>query len=444
MTGDGTGAATSAAENIGGSVEHLFRHESGRIVSYLTRLLGPEHMDLAEEVVQEALLKALQSWSYSGVPTNPAAWLLQVARNSALDAIRHRKVSSDKEPALVAELTAASRPLRPYETSPDAQLRDDELRMIFMCCHPALSPQASVALSLKTVGGFSVREIARAFLADEATIAQRLVRAKRQIRDKRLSFDLPSGFDLSRRLDSVLDVLYLMFNEGYDAHQGQELIRQDLCFEALRLARLVAESSVSAPRVHALVALIALQTARLPARTDGVGDLVLLDQQERSRWDGRLIAVGFQHFDRSMAGREVSPFHVEAAIAATHTRAATPDETDWKLVRTLYDQLMRLKPSPVVALNRSVAVARVQGAHAALVELDRLDHEPALRNYYLLPAVRGELLAELNQRNAAIAAYRQALALAGNAPERRFLQRKIDQLEKRIVESPNKQLTADS
>jgi RNA polymerase sigma-70 factor (ECF subfamily) len=430
MANSGTGAADAAAAQVGGSVEHLFRHESGRIVSYLTRLLGPEHMDLAEEVVQDALLKALQSWSYSGIPSNPAAWLLQVARNAALDAMRHRKVSADKAAALVAEFTAASRPPRPYETSTDAQLRDDELRMIFVCCHPALSPEASVALSLKAIGGFSVREIAHAFLADEATIAQRLVRAKRQIREKRLSLDLPSGNELSLRLDSVLDVLYLMFNEGYDAHQGEDLIRQDLCFEALRLARLVAASSVSAPRVHALVALIALQTARLPARTDGVGDLVLLDQQDRSRWDERLISMGFFHFDRSMAGDVISPYHVEAAIAATHTRAATPEETDWKLVLTLYDQLVHLKPSPVVALNRSVAVARVHGAQAALAELDRLDREPALRSYHLLPAVRGKLLAELNHCDAAIAAYRQALALSCNAPERRFLQNKIDQLEK--------------
>ncbi len=428
MTLGGTGAETAVAE-VGGSVEHLFRHESGRIVSYLTRLLGPEHMDLAEEVVQEALLRALQSWSYCGIPSNPAAWLLQVARNSALDAIRHRKVSADKGPALVAELTAASRSLGPDFDLSDARLRDDELRMIFMCCHPALSSEASVALSLKAIGGFSVREIARAFLADEATIAQRLVRTKRQIREKSLSFDLPGGAELNRRLDSVLDVLYLMFNEGYDAHQGEELIRQDLCFEALRLARLVAGSSVSAPRAHALVALIALHTARLPARTDGVGDLVLLGQQDRTLWDDRLIALGFHHFDLSIGGDGISPLHVEAAIAATHTRAATPEETDWKLVLTLYDQLMQLKPSPVVALNRSVAVARVNGAPAALVELDRLNHEPALRNYYLLPAVRGQLLAELNRYNGAIAAYREALALSCNAPERRFLLQRIDQLE---------------
>lgn len=427
MTSSGTGAEPAIAE-VGGSVEHLFRHESGRIVSYLTRLLGPEHMDLAEEVVQESLLKALQSWSYSGIPSNPAGWLLQVARNSALDAIRHRKVATDKEPALVAELTSASRTPRPDDVTPDPNLRDAELRMIFMCCHPALSAEASIALSLKAIGGFSVREIARAFLADEATIAQRLVRAKRQIRDKGLSLDLPSGFDLRKRLDSVLDVVYLMFNEGYDAHQGEELIRQDLCLEALRLAQLVAASSMSVPRVHALVALIALQTARLPARTDGGGDLVLLDQQDRSRWDKRLISLGFYHFDRSVAGKEISPFHVEAAIAATHIRSATGEETDWPLVLSLYDQLLQLKPSPVVALNRSVAVARVHGAEAALAELGRLEGEPALKNYYLLPAVRGQLLAELGQREPAIAAYRQAVELSYNAPERRFLQRKVDEI----------------
>jgi len=378
--------------------------------------------------VQEALLKALQSWSYSGIPSNPAAWLLQVARNSALDVVRHRKVATDKEPALVAELTSASRMPPPDDLTPDPNLRDDELRMIFMCCHPALSPEASIALSLKAIGGFSVREIASAFLADEATIAQRLVRAKRQIRDKGLSFDLPTGFDLRKRLDSVLDVLYLMFNEGYDAHQGEELIRQDLCLEALRLAQLVAASSMGGPRVDALVALIALQTARLPARTDGLGDLVLLDQQDRSRWNKHLINLGFYHFDRSIAGRDISAFHVEAAIAATHTHAATPEETDWNLVLSLYDQLMELKPSPVVSLNRSVAVARVHGARAALAELDLLADGPALKSYYLLPAVRGQLLAELNQREPAIAAYRQALQLSCNAPERRFLQRKIDEI----------------
>ncbi len=427
MTRGATRTEPADAAEVGGSVEHLFRHESGRIVSYLTRLLGPEHMDLAEEVVQEALLKALQSWSYSGTPSNPAAWLLQVARNSALDAIRHRKVSTDKEPALVAEITAASRASRRDDVMPDAELHDDELRMIFMCCHPALSAEASVALSLKTVGGFSVREIAAAFLADEATIAQRLVRAKRQIREKKLSFDLPSGFDLRARLDSVLDVLYLMFNEGYDAHQGEELIRRDLCVEALRLAQLVAGSSLGASRVHALVALIALQTARLSERTDSVGDLVLLDEQDRSRWDQQLIGLGFYHFDRSLAGKEISSFHVEAAIAATHIRAATPEETDWPLVLSLYDQLMKLKPSPVVALNRSVAVARVHGPQAALTELARLDKEPALRSYYLLPAVRGQLFVELSLHDEAVAAYRQALALACNVPERRFLERKIEQ-----------------
>jgi RNA polymerase sigma-70 factor (ECF subfamily) len=433
MIRSGAGAEPEVAQ-VGRSVEHLFRHESGRIVSYLTRLLGPEHMDLAEEVVQEALLKALQSWSYSGIPSNPAAWLLQVARNSALDVVRHRKVATDKEPALVAELTSASLMPRPDDVTPDPNLRDDELRMIFMCCHPALSPEASIALSLKTVGGFSVREIASAFLADEATIAQRLVRAKRQIRDKGLSLDLPSGFDLRKRLDAVLDVLYLMFNEGYDAHQGEELIRQDLCLEALRLAQLVAASSMTSPRVHALVGLIALQTARLPARTDGLGDLVLLDRQDRSRWDKHLINLGFYHFERSIAGKDISAFHVEAAIAATHTRAATTEETDWNLVLSLYGQLMELKPSPVVALNRSVAVARVHGAEAALAELDLLDEEPALKSYYLLPAVRGQLLAELNQREPAIAAYRRALELSCNVPERRFLERKIEQLRRHISE----------
>ncbi len=259
----GTGAVTGSELEVSHSVEHLFRHESGRIVSYLARLLGPAHLDLAEEVVQEALLKALHTWPYAGIPANPAGWLLQVARNAALDAIRHNKVSDEKAPELIAELTRSHSYGKLEDAPTDERLRDDELRMIFMCCHPRLSAEARVALSLKTIGGFSVPEIARAFLAEEATIAQRLVRAKRQIRESHLSLEMPAGAELARRLDAVLEVLYLMFNEGYDAHQGEELIRSDLCFEALRLARLVAESSVSAPQANALVALMALQAARL-------------------------------------------------------------------------------------------------------------------------------------------------------------------------------------
>jgi RNA polymerase sigma-70 factor, ECF subfamily len=267
--------------------------------------------------------------------------------------------------------------------------------MIFMCCHPEISRDASVALSLKTVGGFSVREIGRAFLADDATIAQRRGRVKREIRDRRLTLEMPRGAELKRRLDSVLDTLYFMFNEGYAAHEGEDLIRQDLCLEALRLARLMAASSIATPRVDALLALMAIEAARLPARVDESGDLVLLEAQDRGRWDPRLIALGFHHFDRSMAGDESSEFHVQAAIAATHARASHLQAIDWPVILRLYDQLLAINPSPVVALNR--AVAKVHGAAAALRAIEPLEGNPKLRNYYLRLAVRGHLLLELGR-----------------------------------------------
>ena len=269
----------TAAGETGSLLEHLFRHQAGRMMAHLTRLLGPAHIDLAEETVQEAMLRALQTWPYEGVPENAGAWLFRVAHNAAIDAIRRNRLFSDKSDAIVRELSrSASTP----QHNPDLeeQLRDDELRMIFMCCHPEISQESSVALSLKTVGGFSVREIARAFLADDTAIAQRLVRAKGQIRERRLTLDMPRGAALKERLASVLDVIYFMFNEGYTAHEGQDLIRRDLCFEALRLGCLVAASSIAIPSVHALVALMAFQASRWAARVDELGELVLFEDQE--------------------------------------------------------------------------------------------------------------------------------------------------------------------
>jgi RNA polymerase sigma-70 factor (ECF subfamily) len=395
------------------------------MVAHLTRLLGPRNLSLAEETVQEAMLRALQTWPYQGLPENPAAWLFRVAHNAAIDAVRRNQVLGEKTDAIVAELTRAA-VVAPGHPEIEEQLRDDELRMIFMCCHPEISRDARVALSLKTVGGFSVREISRAFLADDATIAQRLVRARRQIREQRLTLDMPGGRELTERLDSVLDVLYFMFNEGYAVHEGEALIRQDLCVEALRLARLVASSSIAEPRVHALVALMALQTARLPARVDEAGDLVLLEDQDRGRWDPHLIGLGFHHFDRSMAGGGVSEYHVQAAIAATHARASVSASIDWPLILDLYDQLMAINPSPVVELNRAVAVAKVRGAADALAAIAPLEKDPKLRDYYLRLAVRGHLLLELGRRVEAGASFRAALECPCSEPERRFLKRKLE------------------
>lgn len=396
------------------------------MVAHLARLLGAAHIDLAEEAAQEAMLRALQTWPYQGMPENAAAWLFRVAHNVAIDAVRRNQLLGEKTEAIVAALSQSAF-VEPEDPDVEGQFRDDELRMIVMCCHPDISRDASVALSLKIVGGFGVREIARAFLADEAAIAQRLVRAKRQIRDRRLTLDMPSGVELKRRLDSVLEVVYFMFNEGYAAHEGRDLIRQDLCVEALRLGRLVASSSITEPRVHALVALMAFEAARLPARVDESGDLILLADQDRSRWDRGLIGLGFYHFDRCIAGEQVSEYHMQAAIAATHARGA--QSTDWPMILGLYDRLIAINPSPVIALNRAVAVAKVHGAEKALASMNELQEDPKLRDYYLFFAVRGHLLMELGRWADAASSFQKALEFGGSEPERRFLRRRLQECE---------------
>jgi len=404
-------------------VEHLFRHQAGRITARLTRLLSPAYVALAEEAVQEALVRALQTWPHDGIPGNPAGWLFTVAHRIAIDAVRRNRTFGAKTDAIVADIaqSMSAAAAAPADPDLDAALRDDELRMIVMCCHPSLSRDSSVALSLKTVGGFSVREIARAFLSDEAAIAQRLVRAKRQIRDAGLTLDLPIERDLAARLDAVLDVLYYMFNEGYASGSGEDLIRHDLCVEALRLGRLVAQSPLAAPRVHALVALMALQAARLPARVDAAGDVVLFDDQDRALWDERLIALGFRHFDRSMDGAAVSAYHVQAAIAATYARAQDGASVEWPTILAMYDQLLAINPSPVVALNRAVVVAKVHGPEAALAAIAPLERDRTLRRYHHLLAVRGQLLLDLDRRAEAADAFRAALACPCSDPERRLL-----------------------
>ena len=419
------GDLTAVPAETGELVEHLFRQMSGRMTSHLARLLGSSRLDLAEEIAQETILRALQTWPYQGVPENPPAWLFRTARNLALDQLRHERMSDQKH-----------RDLRPENFSSveedldlDSSLRDDELRMILMCCHPEIPRDASIALSLKTAGGFSVREIARAFLTEEATIAQRLVRAKRHIRDRALTLDLPNGEELKSRVDAALETLYFIFNEGYAAHEGGDLIRRDLCFEALRLARLIAASSLASPKVHALTALMALQSARLPARVDHLGDLVLLEDQDASLWDQQLIALGFHHFSVSISGDEVSEYHAQAAIAAEHIRGGLAGEMNWAGILHLYDQLLALSGSPVVALNRAVAVGKVHGADRALAAIDPLLADPTLREYYLLLAARGHFLLELNRQEEAAASFRGALDQRCSEPERRLLRKKLKECE---------------
>ena len=387
------------------------------MVAWLTRIFGPAHLELAEEVVQDALVKALQQWPFSGVPENPSGWLFKVARNGALDVLRRSAFLRERAQGIARELQERESAVDPVPPG----ITDDELRMVFMCCHPELPQDARVALSLKTVGGFSTAEIARAFLASESTIAQRIVRAKRTLKEKHIPFELPARAHLTERLDSVLEVIYLMFNEGYAAHTGEDLVRLDMCREAIRLGRTIATSSVGAPAADALVALMAFQASRIPARINTAGEMVLLEDQDRSLWDRGLLGMGFAHLARSAEGQRITPYHVQAAIAAIHGAASRAEDTDWPRMLRLYDDLLHLNPSPVVVLNRAVALARVEGAAAALHEVQRLEEDAALAGYYLLPAVKGALLLELGDTRGAAKAFREALRRPCSDPEKQFL-----------------------
>ena len=419
------------SEPVHGLVDHLFRHQAGQMVATLTRVFGSEHLALAEEVVQEALVTALQQWTFGGVPENPGAWLFQVARNKALDQIRRAASLRDKEPQIVAALRERVAPQRErvadnVEPAFAHELRDDQLRMMLMCAHPSIPQEARLALTLKTVGGFSVDEIARAFLAKKETIAQRLVRAKKLIRDERIPIELPSRAELPHRLSSVLEVLYLMFNEGYSAHAGEDLVRTDLVAEAIRLCRQVVDHPVAvSPSAYALLALMLLQAARLPARVDAAGELATLAEQDRSRWDRRLLADGMRRLDQSASGETVTPYHVEAAIAAAHVTAPSFEETDWVGIVSLYDQLLTMKPTPVVALNRAIAVAMADGPDAGIAAVEQIASHAALRDYLPLSSTLGELWLRRGDRDRAAEHFARALELPSTGPEKRFLLRKL-------------------
>jgi RNA polymerase sigma-70 factor (ECF subfamily) len=417
----------SPAEGIHGLVDHLFRREAGRMMAALTHALGPAHLDLAEEAVQEALVKALQHWPFHGVPDDPAAWLIRVARNRALDILRRGTTRRDKA-GDVRRLLEASPPTQPGDREAVARLdggpTDDQLRLIFLCCHPDLPRDAQVALTLKTVCGFGVEEIAAAFLTKPATIAQRLVRAKRRLKSLDARFEFPSRRQLPHRLDGVMEVLYLLFNEGYAAHRGEALLRADLCDEALRLTVALAHlPATDRPVVHGLAALMLFQASRAEARMDAVGELVLLDDQDRDRWDRRLIARAFAHMERSAQGDQITPYHLQAAIAAEHAMAPSDAATDWPEILGLYDRLYRLQPSPIIALNRAVALARVEGPTAGLEAVDALASTRVLADYAHLHATRARFLADLGQRRQAAEACRKAARLTDSAPQRRFLKR---------------------
>ncbi len=402
------------------AIDAVWRIESARLIAGLVRMVGD--VGLAEDLAQDALVAALERWPESGIPDKPGAWLMATAKHRAIDQLRRGKMLERKHVEVGYELEAR------HEAGPgdldavlDDPVGDDLLRLIFIACHPVLTREARAALTLRLLGGLTTEEIARAFLVPEPTIAQRIVRAKRTLADAKVPFEVPRGEELTARLSSVLEVVYLIFNEGYSATAGDDWMRPQLCEEALRLARILAGLVPDQAEVHGLVALMEIQASRLRARLGPGGKPVLLLDQDRSRWDRVLIRRGLEALQRAESLGAPGPYTIQAKIAACHARAKTPEETDWVQVAALYQVLLQLTPTPVVELNRAVAVAMAFGPAAGLGIVDELQEEPALKSYHLLPAVRGDLLLKLNRYDEARAEFERAASMTRNAPERELL-----------------------
>lgn len=405
--------------------EHLFRHESGKLVSVLTGIFGVDHLELAEDVVQEALVRAFQTWPYYGVPKNPAAWLTQTARNLALDVIRRETRFRNKQTDIIASFENWS---SDSEESPtfDTEIRDGRLRLMFACCHPLVPVEAQIALALKTLCGFSPSEIAKAFLTTEAAIAKRLTRARQRIRELQIPFEIPAGEELSGRLDGVMQTVYLLFNEGYKASSGDSLIREELCAEAIRLTTLLAEHPAgNTPRTHALIALMLLNAARLPARVDLHGNILRLKDQDRSKWNVGMIGRGMMHLAESSGGDELTEYHLQAGIAACHCTAVDYESTDWEQILSLYDRLIDIDDSPVVALNRAVAISNVRGAGAGIEALEKIKNRNSLDSYHLFYAVFADFEAQLSRFKAAAGNLRKAIALTELKSEQELLRQRL-------------------
>ncbi|HEX7915799.1 RNA polymerase sigma factor [Rudaea sp.] len=406
--------------------DHLFRHESGRMVAALTRIFGAHNLALAEDVAQDALCRALEVWKIQGTPDNPGAWLMATAKHRALDLLRHAKRVQDLAP----EIARAIQDDRGAESTVDelfgaAAIQDDQLRLMFSCCNPRLAEEVRVALVLHILCGFSTAEIAAAFLSHEEAIKKRILRGKKLLASSRRLFELTRR-DSSERLSSVHRALYLLFNEGYHGASAEFAVRKELCDEAIRLGALLCENeSTAVPATHALLALMCLHAARLPARIDSAGDFTMLLDQDRSRWDARLIADGQRLMDLSAKGKTLSPYHVEAAIASIHAAASSSNETPWESIVALYDALMQIRPSPVVGLNRALAIAQRDGPRRGLAEIECIADRDRLAEYPFYSAALGELHLRLGDLGAARAHFTDAMRLARNATERRLLQRRI-------------------
>lgn len=402
------------------AIEAVWRIESARLIAGLARVV--RDVGLAEDLAQDALVAALEQWPASGIPRNPGAWLMAAAKHRAIDSLRRRTLLERKHEELGRELEAREMSVPDFDATLDDDIGDDLLRLVFTACHPVLSTEARVALTLRLLGGLTTDEIARAFLVPEPTVAQRIVRAKRTLAEARIPFEVPRGADMGARLSSVLEVVYLVFNEGYSATAGDDWMRPALCDDALRLGRILAELVPQEPEVHGLVALMEIQASRLRARVGPGGEPVLLLDQNRARWDQLLIHRGLAALERAeRLGGALGPYALQAAIAACHARARTPEETNWERIAALYDALAQLAPSPVVELNRAVALSMAFGPAAGLELIDALTDEPSLKSYHLLPSVRGDLLAKLGRLDEARTEFERAASLTRNARERHLL-----------------------
>lgn len=419
------------ATDIHRTVDAVWRIESPKLIAGLMRIV--RDLGLAEDLAQDALVAALEQWPESGVPDNPGAWLMAAAKHRAIDSFRRNQLLSRKHEELGRDVEARQMAMPDFDANLDDHIGDDLLSLMFISCHPVLSAEARTALTLRLLGGLTTDEIARAFLAPEATIAQRIVRAKRTLSDGKVPFEIPRGTELTSRLSSVLEVIYLIFNEGYSATAGDNWIRPALCEEAVRLGRVLAELAPREPEVHGLVALMEIQASRAKARVGPTGEPILLFDQDRGKWDQLLIHRGLLALERAeRSGARRGPYTIQAAIAACHARARTPEETDWERIVGLYDELAELAPSPVVQLNRAVAVAMASGPAAGFELTEKLTTESSLRNYHLLPSVRGDLLTKLGRLAEARAEFERAATLTQNARERDLLLARAEKLPIRV------------
>jgi RNA polymerase sigma-70 factor (ECF subfamily) len=414
-------------------VDHLFRHETGKLTSVLTKIFGSHNLELAEDVVQDTLLEAMKVWNFKGVPENPVPWLYKVARNKALNIVNRekykREYTSQEAHFLRSEWTANAALENLFS---DSEIQDDQLRMMFTCCHPSISSDSQVSLTLKTLCGFSIPEIAKAFLTNDENINKRLKRARQTIREHRIEFEVPQGNDLEERLDAVLQTIYLLFNEGYSASKGNDLIRYELCGEAIRLAEIAAENTIikNKSNVHALLALMYLNASRFRSRLNEKGEIMTLVEQDRSQWDKNLMQKGFFYLEQA-SNQNISIYHVLAMISAYHCSAKNFESTDWKSILSLYDKLLLIDPSPLVMLNRSIALEKVSGAKKALESLEEIKNNPALKNYHLFYSIQAEFYMKLNKNREAAVCLNTAIELSPLPAEKELLQKKLEACNKK-------------